>query len=423
MMFLNPRRGGVPVPRHRSNPNPKDFGVAALASILICTNALGNELPDDPFADDLAVETSPYQNELSLMGYYQSNKVNDNHSFNPDLTRFADDDELGVIDWQFKADWQSNWQARARTALIWQDDDANGKLLEGYIGWHSDDLALRARLGRVKTEWSNGYNWSLTNLMRPYRDRPYIDLDDPLQQQGWDMLDLSYGNANWRGTVIIGDQQYATRLTYQGTSDHSLILYKQDGQKLNIASSFSTLISDAMTFRMEWNLQKQREQTLAGTVEDSYHKLMFGGAYTNEAGFNFRLEYLHNGHGYNSSQWRNIEHNSELAYQNIQTGLATTSDYHYLANALGTLRNGQLRRNYLYFMLMTSVSENLWQYRQSVQYNVDDNSQLHRLELLKSFNDHFSARLQWEAFNGCDTCEYGLNPNKNNLRLVLKHVF
>lgn len=397
---------------------------AAIAALTITlSTAVANELPDDPFAEDLVVETSPYQNDLSVLGYYQSNKVRNNHRFNPGLVDFDDSDELGVLDWQFRADWQSNIQARMRTAVIWHEEDTDAKLLEGYLAWSSDDLAWRTRLGRIKTEWSNGYNWSLTNLLRPYRDRPYIDLDDPLQQQGWDMLDVSYGDANWRSALIVGDEQYAARFTWQGNVDYSLILHKEESRKLSVAGSLSTLLNDEITLRMEWNMQQQREQTLSGNLDDTYHKLMFGGAYTHSSGFNFRLEYLHNQHGYDSTEWRNIEHNSGLAYQNIRQGIAAADDYQYIGNALSSLQNGQLRQNYLYFMLMSNTTESLWQYRQSVQYNIDDNSQLHRLELLKSFNDHFTARLQWEIFNGCDTCEYGLNPNNNNIRLVLKHTF
>lgn len=394
-----------------------------IALLLLCLPAVAAEFPDDPFAAENIEEHSPYQNHLSLLGYYQSNWVNSEHRFNPGLTKFNDDNSLGVLQWQFKADWQSNWQANFNTALIWQDDTSKAKLLEGYLSYTSDDLAWRAQLGRVKTQWSNGYNWSLTNLIRPYRDRPYTDLDDPLQQQGWDMLNLSYGNDEWRTGIYIADKQYSARLTHIGQSDYSFIIHKQAGEKASFASSFSTLLNEATTLRIEWNMQKQREQFLAVGQNDTLHKFVIGGSYTSDSGYNIRLEYLHNQHGFNTSEWRNVEDLSAAAYNNVITGTATEQDYDYLGQSLSSLSNGQLRQNYLYLMLTTPTSENLWQYRQSVQYNTDDGSQLHRLELLKSFNDHFTARVQWEHFNGCNTCEYGLNPNKNNLRLVLKHVF
>jgi hypothetical protein len=399
--------------------------------LLVSFGAVADDFPDDPFGDVTAVEASPYQNDLSLLGYYQSNQVNQNNRFNPGLTQFSDSDQLGVIDWQLKAQWSPQLQARFRTALTWENnefgDESDAKLLEGYINWTSENYAWTGQVGRVKTEWSNGYNWSLTNLLRPYRDRPYIDLDDPLQQQGWDMANISYGAGNWRTSFMIADldsqRQYVTRFSYQGSNDYSLILHKIPGQAIDAAASFSALINDSATFRLEWSLQHEREQTLLVSNDNTYQKFLLGSAYTNEAGFNFRLEYLNSRHGFDSAQWRNITNNSESAYQQVIAGQATAPDYQYLGNALSSLQNGQLRQNYLYFMMTTATSENLWQYRQSVQLNADDNSQLHRLELLKSFNDNLTGRLQWEIFNGCETCEYGLNPNKNNLRLIVKWVF
>jgi len=74
-------------------------------------------------------------------------------------------------------------------------------------------------------------------------------------------------------------------------------------------------------------------------------------------------------------------------------------------------------------MFTSPLSDGLWQYRQSVQLNLDDDSQLHRIELLKSWNANLTSRFQFEAYQGCGDCEYGLNPNENTLRAVFKWDF
>ncbi len=403
----------------------------------------------DPFSST-PVETtveSPYQHELSLLGYYQNNNVNEGNRFNPGLTEFSDDQQLGVLDWQVKAQWTPNLQGRLRTTLQWQRDslpadshsDSKAKVLEGYLNWTSDNYAWQGQIGRIKTEWSNGYNWSLTNLLRPYRDRPFIDLDDPEQQVGWDMVTLGYTSGNWHYSVLAADldldegddnpsRQYVTRVGYQGSHDYELILHKIPGQTLDAAASFSSLLSDNITFRMEWSLQHQREQdeaslNLSEPDKSTFNKFLIGGAYTAPGGTNFRLEYLKSQHGFTDEQWQQVRNNSAIAYRNIINNQASGDDYNYLGNGLSSLANGQLRQNYLYLMITSKVSEDLWQYRQSVQVTLDDDSQLHRLELMKSWGEHLSGRLQWEVFNGCNTCEYGLNPNKNSLRLVMKWTF
>ncbi|MFT5162940.1 MAG: hypothetical protein ACI9FJ_001521, partial [Alteromonadaceae bacterium] len=343
----------------------------------------GNE---DPFASQREQSDSAYTHELSLLGYYQSNNVNRSNRFNPGLTQFSDNDQLGVIDWRVKAQWTEHLQGRLRTIAQWQKDeeDSNSttKLLEGYLNWTSNDYAWQMQLGRIKTEWSNGYNWSLTNLLRPYRDRPYIDLDDPAQQQGWDMATISYTSGSWHYSAVVADfdeddstnsainssvyltsKQYITRIGFQGSNDYELLLHKIPGQTLDAAASFSSLITDEITFRMEWSLQHQREQLteqlqLPAQSKSSFHQFLLGGAYTAPGGTNFRLEYLKSQHGFTDEQWRQVRSNATVSRDKIDIGQGQQTDYDYLGNALSSLANGQLRQSYLYFMITGTQTEN-----------------------------------------------------------------
>ena len=393
-------------------------------------------IPEDPFGHTKQTTTSAYQHDLSLLAYYQHNNINEENILNPNLVKFSDIKELSVLDWKIKANWQNNIQGRARTIGQYQknglESSSDIKVLEAYLSWTSDDYAWQWQVGRIKTQWSNGFNWNLTNLLKPYRDRPYIDLDDPNQQQGWDMASVRYTRGQWFYNLLVADydsdtttrnQQYIARLGYQGSNDYALIIHKLPNQRLNYAASFSRLLNDAITFRFEWSLLHQREQQtqilLAQSDSGHWQKYLFGGAYTFASGSNFRIEYLNTAHGFTTNQWQEISNKSVIANSNITTGQGRDGDYNYLGAALNSLNYGQLRENYLYLIFSSPQSNKLWQYRQSIQLNLDDNSQLHRLELLKSWNNHLTSRLQFEVFNGCQQCEYGLNPNENSIRLVV----
>lgn len=404
-----------------------------------------NTIPDDPFTESKKVTPKQYEHKTRIQTYVQNNKINGEQSFNPSLVEFNQNKQLAVIDWQVKTQWQSNFQARARTIAQYQHTDNQSEtdttVLEAYINWTSDDYAWQWQLGRIKTQWSTGFNWNLTNLLKPYRDRPYIDLDDLNQQKGWDMATIKFNQNNWFYQLIIADyitkaknhkQQYIARLGFQGSHDFSLLLHKQPNQNLNYAASYNKLITDDMTMRFEWSLLHKRDQETQILLSENnlvqneikrWQKLLVGAGYTLDSGHNFRLEYLNTKHGFTRDEWSEISTKSTTAYQNVINNQASAQDYNYLSASLNSLSQGQLRQNYLYLMYATPISNALWQYRQSMQFNLNDNSQLHRLELLKSWNNHLTSRLQFELFNGCKNCEYGLNPNQHSMRLVFNWAF
>ena len=407
------------------------------------------------------VSTSNLTQTLSAKVYYQANDINQDHSFNPNLTTFNENKQVMALDYGAKLtlnDIASGLTARTRLLAqydvqnVFQSDDQEAdelKALEAYLNWYSEDYQWQGQVGRIKTEWSNGFNWNLTNLLRPYRDQPYADQDDLLQQKGWNMASLSRNQGAWfyqalvaelednelTGTRYQANQQYVLRLGYQGGADAELILHKLPGQSVNYAVSISRLLSDAMTLRAQWSLQHQRDQKASELLADyngtsfdqssqtAWQQVLLGVAYTAESGANFRLEYLHTEQGFSDGEWDYISKNSANAYSNITNGIGSSADYAYITASLDSLNYAQLRQNYLYFMFTSPLSDGLWQYRQSVQLNLDDESQLHRMELLKSWNANLTSRFQFESYQGCRDCEYGLNPNENTLRAVFKWDF
>jgi len=436
-----------------------------------------SDVPIDPFASGSETsiqslakeeETKPsekavFTQSVSAMTYLQLNDINQDHAFNPNLARFNEDKQLNALDYGAKLNLENRLAGlSARTRILAQyevqdlfsasdkrTDSDELKALEAYLNWYSKDYQWQAQAGRIKTEWSNGFNWNLTNLLRPYRDQPYSDQDDLLQQEGWMMASLSRNQGDWFYQALVAEledddltkvsyranQQYVLRLGYQGGADAELILHKLPGQSLNYALSVSRLLTDAMTLRAQWSLQHQRNQATSSLLADyngasfdesaqnAWQQVLLGAAYTTESGANFRLEYLHSEHGFSEGEWDYISSNSDTAFTNINSGLGSSADYAYMGSALDSLNYGQLRQNYLYFMYSSPLSDGLWQYRQSVQLNLDDDSQLHRLELLKSWNANLTSRFQFEAYQGCSDCEYGLNPNENTLRAVFKWDF
>ncbi|KJZ14919.1 hypothetical protein TW85_07480 [Marinomonas sp. S3726] len=436
-----------------------------------------SDVPTDPFASgsETSILSLVKEEEIkpsvkavltqsvSAMTYLQLNDINQDHAFNPNLARFNEDKQLNALDYGAKLNLEDSLaglSARTRILAQYEVQDLFGssdertdsdelKALEAYLNWYSKDYQWQAQAGRIKTEWSNGFNWNLTNLLRPYRDQPYSDQDDLLQQEGWMMASLSRNQGDWFYQALVAEledddltkvsyranQQYVLRLGYQGGADAELILHKLPGQSLNYALSVSRLLTDAMTLRAQWSLQHQRSQTTSSLLADyngtsfeesaqsAWQQVLLGAAYTTESGANFRLEYLHSEHGFSEGEWDYISSNSDTAFTNINSGLGSSSDYAYMGSALDSLNYGQLRQNYLYFMYSSPLSDGLWQYRQSVQLNLDDDSQLHRLELLKSWNANLTSRFQFETYQGCSDCEYGLNPNENTLRAVFKWDF
>lgn len=153
-----------------------------------------------------------------------------------------------------------------------------------------------------------------------------------------------------------------------------------------------------------------------------YLKAVLGAQVSLDGGWDITAEYLYNEHGYEAEEWDQVIDQVDLAKQGLQSSEAFAA-FNFLIDSYGLLKVGQLRREYLFFMWGNTRVERKFQYRQSIQYNIDDQSQYHNLEFIQNWTEHFSTRLQAQVFSGCDSCEFGLIPSEHLLRLSFYYDF
>jgi hypothetical protein len=427
-----------------------------LASPLVLANNDEDPFANDPFADDPfaneAVEpnnkNSSHQSRIEFKSYYQDNNLRTTHPFNPGVRLFDEFEKVISLDVELQSDWQNQWHTRARVYTRFasgSDDISNAQgngdsfdsyLLEGLAQWQSENRDIVLEFGRSKPQWSNGYSFDIANMLQPQRTLPYIDQDNPLQSKGWDMVSGQYFSGPWSfaGYLVSSDSNYVDadteavlRLGYQKDDSFSLILHKVEGKNLSFGATYSTLITDAITFRTEWTRHSYRQMLswLQMKQKSNYQRLVVGSTYTADAGWSLTGEYFYNEHGTNKQEWREVTESAATSGQLLRDNLSTfpPNDYTNISRGLELMGQGWLRERYISMMFMSMETENLWQLRLSSQWTLDDDSQLHRIEILKSFNDNLSARLQWQLFNGCELCEYGLNPSEDNIRLTASWLF
>ncbi|NQY62553.1 MAG: hypothetical protein HRT38_02330 [Alteromonadaceae bacterium] len=429
--------------------------LALLSSPLALANNFDDPFADDPFADDpfknevlesellkseVLKENSNHKNRVELKSYYQNNSLRSEHPFNPfnpGEALFSEGTKFISLDIALESDWQNQWKTRAR---IYAEDIADGTtdavdtyLLEGLAQWQSKDRNLVIELGRSKPQWSNGYNYDIANMLQPQRTLPYIDQDNALQSKGWDMVSGQYFNGLWSfaGYLVSSDNPYIDtdtevvfRLGYQKDDSFSLLLHKVEGQSLSFGATYSSLLTDSITLRAEWTRHSYRQtlNTLQIKQKSDYHRLVVGSTYTADTGWSLTGEYFYNEHGASKQEWDNLTLDAAASASLLRENQSTepTADY---AKGLDLMNQGWLRERYVSLMFMSMETEDLWQLRLSSQLSLDDDSQLYRFELLKSLNDNLSMRLQWQYFNGCELCEFGLNPSSNNIRLTASWLF
>ncbi|WDE09105.1 hypothetical protein SG34_030515 [Thalassomonas viridans] len=416
-------------------------------------NPEGDPFADDPFADDPFVNepvaennklNSGHSSRVEFKSYYQDNKLRNTHPFNPGPVKFGDAVSQVSLDVTLESDWQNQWKTRARVYQRYLDNgvkDSNDTyLLEGLVQWQSDNRDLAIEVGRSKPQWSNGYSYDIANMLQPQRSLPYIDQDNALQSKGWDMISGQYFSGPWSfaGYLAASDSRYldadteaVLRLGYQQDDAFSLLLHKIDGQDLSYGATYSSLLTDSITFRAEWTrhgyrlMEPLQVNSWQRKQKSNYQRFVAGSTYTAAAGWSLTGEYFYNEHGASEKEWQSLTADAAAGAKRIKQNQSSdpTSDFNHAFAGLAFMGQGWSRERYLSLMFMSAESENLWQLRLSSQISLDDDSQLHRFELLKSFTGNLSARLQWQVFNGCELCEYGLNPSKNNIRLTASWLF
>lgn len=435
--------------------------------ILFSVQLTVNSEPDDPFnvdsapADPFSSEFSQEQNDqavdlhdfrVELKSYYQKNQIRENHPFSPlnvDSPLFDQSIQYVGLDVDWQTTMSSQWRSRVRVFNRYLAGSSNtylaegasrpaklkSWLLEGVAHWQSSDQRFSFELGRNKPQWSNGYSYDIANLLLPQRSRPFTDQDDPLQSKGWDMLNFRYINDKWSFSGYLVDSvsayfnknvEMVLRLGYQDDNAASLLLHKIEGEQLAWAATWSSLLSDNMSLRAEWSAHPYRQLAIENNHSRNYYqRFVIGSNYTDDAGWSFLMEYFYNQHGATNEEWSQVSQAAAVAAEMVKSGLSNNfpEDINKAFSGLGITREGWLRKNYISLLWTSEETENFWQFRFNSLLNLDDDSKMYRVEALKSFNDNFSTRLQFEYFVGCQLCEYALTPNKNTIRLVANWLF
>ncbi|MCO7225527.1 hypothetical protein [Pleionea sp. CnH1-48] len=398
---------------------------------------------DDPFAAPdfrLEEENKAVDFQANLFAYWQRQEVRST-LFNPGLIDFSERERKYALDVQLESEISSRIKGYFRAVTehgqfsLNRRSESQDTLLEGYIETHSDDNSWWLTVGRKKLQWGNGFNWSPANLMQPYFDRPSSDVDNLKQLKGWDLIEVQ---RQFDGTSlsfwvakapesIEGDFQGAVRWSIEAPIDLSLILHKVEEGEINSALTWSHLLGEVTTLRAEWSYQKQRElplSTLSDEVQnEGYHKAVVGMNYSFSNQWSFVAEYLHNEHGYDSQEWQSLVNETQLARDNYLNGVDVPMSLRSLFSANNILSNGQLRQRYAFLMLSNTQVDQFFQFRVSNQFNLDDDSYFWRVELFQNWTQRFSSRIEYEAFSGCEYCEFGLTPYEDQLRFAAYYVF
>lgn len=403
---------------------------------------------EDPFANDEFSERKNSNDERSkdvfiswtLLGLYEQDDRNNASMLNSDFNPYIEKNSRLQIDLESQLKMSKNFEFQGRWLILQEsldvmdrNDDirhSDDELLEGYFQWHSSANDFNLSMGRVKPVWSNGFNWGPANLLYPYYERPNFDEDNIRQQKGWDLVEVEKHFQFWSVSALVADfssnalpeseYQSALRFVIQNGWDASLIFYHVDNQEVDTALSYSALLNDATTLRFEWARQHIRELAVNQSNrqnDESWEKSVIGINTRYAQHWDLSLEYLHNQHGFTDTEWDEVYENIEVANNNIINGNQIAESVLTMTNTGQLFELGQLRKNYLYLSAADNQDASFWQYKQSVQVNLDDDSRLHRLQFIHNWTASFNTKLQFEFYEGCDSCEFGLLPSQKSIRL------
>lgn len=382
-----------------------------------------------------------------LQATHEVSDLRQQTQFNPELFPNEETHKQLSLDTDAKLPITTNVSSSARLALFWDQNEylnANGEdttetesdalLLEGDLSLHSRYRDKQIRIGRINTNWSQGFNWNVADILKPNRTQPSFDDDNLRQQQGIDMVMTGFRRHDVSYTFIAADvnndyqqdnspYQAAMRVAYEGDLDVALIWQKLENSASNWAFTFSSLLTDSTTFRIESAYETQRQLpninslTTSGTVfEDGGYLKSVVSLQASIKTWDVSVEYLFTEHGYDKQEQDQWNLQSTFYEQQLNTVNAAQS-YQFFGNSSSTLNLGQLNQQYAYFSYGNLRSNQLFSWRQSVQINLQDDSQYHKLELGQKWNSQWESRLQTEWFNGCDECEFGRVPSEYTVRL------
>lgn len=382
-----------------------------------------------------------------LQATHEVSDLRQQTQFNPELFPNEETHKQLALDTDAKLPVTTNVSSSARLALFWDQNEylnandevtteteSDALLLEGDLSLHSRYRDKQIRIGRINTNWSQGFNWNVADILKPNRTQPSFDDDNLRQQQGIDMVMTGFRQHDVGYTFIAADvnndyqqdnspYQTAARVAYEGDLDVALIWQKLKNSASNWAFTFSSLLTDSTTFRIESAYETQRQlpninslATSDTVFEDGGYLKSVVSLQTSIKTWDVSVEYLFTEHGYDKQEQDQWNLQSTFYEQQLNTINAAQS-YQFFGNSSSTLSLGQLNQQYAYFSYGNLRSNQLFSWRQSVQINLQDDSQYHKLELGQKWNSQWESRLQTEWFNGCDKCEFGRVPSEYTVRL------
>lgn len=382
-----------------------------------------------------------------LQATHEVSDLRQQTQFNPELFPNEETHKQLSLDTDAKLPVTTNVSSSARLALFWDQNEylnandevtteteSDALLLEGDLSLHSRYRDKQIRIGRINTNWSQGFNWNVADILKPNRTQPSFDDDNLRQQQGIDMVMTGVRQHDVSYTFIAADvnndyqqdnspYQTAVRVAYEGDLDVALIWQKLENSASNWAFTFSSLLTDSTTFRIESAYETQRQlpninslATSDTVFEDGGYLKSVVSLQTSIKTWDVSVEYLFTEHGYDKQEQDQWNLQSTFYEQQLNTINAAQS-YQFFGNSSSTLNLGHLNQQYAYFSYGNLRSNQLFSWRQSVQINLQDDSQYHKLELGQKWNSQWESRLQTEWFNGCDKCEFGRVPSEYTVRL------
>lgn len=424
---------------------------------------------EDPDEDFEAGGGLPESIQLAWVSLFESRQVRAEHRLNPEeaLVTFSETESVTGVDLDWSPRLADNYFLRTRALLSHGQLDSvtetEGYLLEGYLQWQSPTRTLVVDAGKIRVEWGSGYAWNPTQLLKMPTKHSNSLVDD---HEGTGMLRVSW---NWdlltltaiaadpveepladdedpiqavvKGSIVL--DQWEIEMVYSRVRDHAPAS----------GVSFSGLLSDAFEIHGEWSTTRERdrnriEKTAEGInmgplvlparydyIPDErgvdFNRILLGGQFTFANDMNIIFELFRTTHGYDESEWKNARNGIEAAlsgdaWKNSDFPYTTSRGNPYagfLLNTLSAIRQEQLRRNYLFLRFTSGETDHRWEWEQILMLNLDDSSQMHQLELHKSWHDSLNSSLALTVFSGSEISEFGLHPYRERFALAVDYHF
>lgn len=452
------------------------IGIYVLTFCFLCLDIMAKEINSESFSsiefdemveDEEKTRWMPESMSLIWDVYNYKYTPRPDHRLNPETGLFTFDEYKAVtsIDLEWNPRISESLDIRTRQALEYttsdQENDLKGYLLEGYLHWKNKSQDFVIDLGKVKLEWGSGYAWKPTQVLFPDDSNLNSDIES---DEGLEMLQLEFVIKGTTNTLLVAkmkddtdsandsQRQAAYRISIESQLWEVSLLYHKTSEEVNtMGLSFTGLLSDAMEFHGEWSRTDKRNRLAITKVSDGiqmgpvylpaqfqyqvengdqdFDQYLIGTQYTFTNNMNLIVELYHTTHGYDESEWNRIktgvdEAHIDKAWKNNQFNSVRGNPYAgFLKQTMGLNEIGQLRQNYLFIRWTTGESDNLWEWEQILQLNLDDDSHMSMAKLHKSWSDSTQTEFSYNIFMGDPYSEQGINPYSDLYTLSMSMSF